>query len=80
MDTGQTSDLMTLFLLGFRILFQIISFVFSVGIKESSLGICRHRTNSLYSLQMPLFALNLDKHASLREEHVGNVIYNSQLN
>lgn len=74
------------FLLDFRILFRIINFVYSVEIKESSLGVCRHvysrqhRTNSLYSLQMPLFALNLDKHPSLREEHIGTFICNSQLN
>lgn len=54
--------------------------------KASSLGVCRHvhgwqhQTNRLCGAQMPLFALNLDKHAALREEHIGNFIYNSQLN
>lgn len=54
--------------------------------KASSLGVCRHvhgrqhQTNRLCGAQMPLFALNLDKHAALREEHIGNFTYNSQLN
>lgn len=52
-----------LFLLDFRILFQITNFMYSVEIKESSLGVCshvygrQHRTNSLYSLQMPLLLI-----------------------
>lgn len=68
-------------LLGFTILFQTINFVYSIEVKKSFLGVCMRvwqaAQNSLYRLQMPLFALNLDKLTSLRKEHIGNFIYNS---
>lgn len=68
-------------LLDFTILFRTINFVYSIGKKKSFLGVCTRvwqaAQNSLYSLQMPLFALNLDELTSLRKQHIGNFIYNS---
>lgn len=68
-------------LVGFTILFRTINFVYSIEVKKSFLSVCTRvwqaAQNSLYRLQMPLFALNLDKLTSLRKEHIGNFIYNS---